>query len=76
MSDVTIERLERGFVLLAYLMSLDGPVHAPLFEKLERELESLRAREDTVTRAKRLLENLGSPMQCKLLDADRDREVS
>ena len=31
-------------------------MYAPLFEKLERELELLRAREDTVVRAKRLLE--------------------
>jgi hypothetical protein len=67
---VTIERVERGLVLLAYLIARDGPVYAPLFEKLERKLESLRARDDTVGRAKRLLENLGSPMQCKLLDAE------
>jgi hypothetical protein len=66
---VTIERLERALALCAYIMVLDGPVVAPLFEKLERELETMRRQQDTVARAKRLLENLGSPMQCKLLDA-------
>jgi hypothetical protein len=53
---VTIERLERGLALLAYMMSLDGAVYAPLFEKLERELDMMRANENTVVRAKRLLE--------------------
>jgi hypothetical protein len=68
---ITIERVERGLALLAYLMSRDGPVLAPLFEKLERELDAMRTSEDTVGRAKRLLENLVSPMQRKLLDAPR-----
>jgi hypothetical protein len=55
--EVTIERLERGLAFLAYLIELGGPVHAPLFEKLERELEAMRARENTVVRAKKLLES-------------------
>lgn len=55
---VTIDRLERGLAILAYVMSLDGPVCAPLFEKLERELAAMRQTQDTVDRAKRLLENL------------------
>ena len=66
---VTIERLERALALCAYIMVRDGPVVAPLFEKLERELETMRRQQDTVARAKRLLENLVSPMQRKLLDA-------
>jgi hypothetical protein len=33
---VTIERLERGLALMAYLVVVHGPVLAPLFEKLER----------------------------------------
>ncbi|WP_439925665.1 hypothetical protein [Nitrobacter sp. JJSN] len=61
---ITIERLERGLALLAYLIELDGPVHAPLFEKLERELEALRSREDTVVRAKRLLETYSGRNPC------------
>jgi hypothetical protein len=55
MSEVTIERLERGLSLLAYMMELDGPVYAAHYEKLERELDALRRREDTVARAKRRL---------------------
>jgi hypothetical protein len=56
MSVVTIERIERGLAVCAYLVVRDGPVVAPLFEKLERDLEALRATEDTVIRAKHLLE--------------------
>jgi hypothetical protein len=54
-SVVTVERLERALVLLAYAMECDGPVYAPLFDKLERELETLRSQQDTLSRAKRLL---------------------
>jgi hypothetical protein len=53
---VTIERRERGLALFALVM-LDGPVLAPLFDKLERDLEIMRASQDTVGRAKRLLES-------------------
>jgi hypothetical protein len=49
---VTIERLERGLFVLAFCMELDGPVHAPLYEKLETELARLRQNNDTITRAK------------------------
>jgi hypothetical protein len=58
--EVTVERLERGLAILAYCMELDGPIVAPLFEKLELELASLRAREDTVARAKSLLPNFAT----------------
>jgi hypothetical protein len=71
MSEVTIERLERALALCAYLVVLDGPKTAPLFERMERELESLRARDNTVARAQRLLEDLRAPMQRKLLDASQ-----
>lgn len=54
---VTIARLERALALAAYLVVLDGPKRAPLFERLERDLAMLRQQEDTVARAKRLLEN-------------------
>jgi hypothetical protein len=53
---ITVERLERGLAIAAYVMSLDGPMCAPLFEKLERDLEAMRRQGDTVARAKRLLE--------------------
>jgi hypothetical protein len=54
---VTTERLERGFALCAYLVGLDGPVAVPLFESLERELTAIRRTQDTMDRAKRLLES-------------------
>lgn len=54
---VTIERLERGLALLAFLVVRDGEVYAPLFEKLERDIEVMRARQDTVGRARQMMEN-------------------
>ena len=54
---VTLDRLERGLALVAYLMELDGTVLAPIFEKLEREVEAMRARQDTTARARRLLDS-------------------
>jgi hypothetical protein len=54
---VTLDRLERGLALAAYLVVLDGPVLAPIFEKLERELEIMRGNQDAVGRAKLLLES-------------------
>jgi hypothetical protein len=53
---VTIERLERALALCAYFVVLDGPVVAPIFERLERDLEAMRRQKGTVARAKRLLE--------------------
>jgi hypothetical protein len=53
---VTIERLERGLAFCAYLVMRDGPVAVPIFERLERELATMRQTQDTVRRAKRLLE--------------------
>jgi hypothetical protein len=56
-STVTKERLERALALAAYLVVLDGPIAAPIFERLERELKAMQASEDTADRAKRLLES-------------------
>jgi hypothetical protein len=58
---ITIERVERGLSILAYLIERDGPVYVPHYEKLERELEALRRQEGTIARARRRLENFGSP---------------
>lgn len=52
---VTAERLERGLVVLAYLIERDGDVHLALYEKLEAELIELRRRESIKTRARGLL---------------------
>lgn len=61
MPAVTVERLERALALCAYFIELDGPVAAPLFERLERELAALRASDSTVARAKALLESYRRP---------------
>jgi len=50
-----IERVERALVLLAYFIELDGDVHLPMYEKLEAELEKLKAKEDTRARARQRL---------------------
>jgi hypothetical protein len=51
---VTLDRLERGLALLAHLVTLDGEVLLPLFEKLERDLEILRGKQDAANRAMKL----------------------
>jgi hypothetical protein len=53
---VTLERLEHGLAVAAYIVTLDGPIAAPIFERLERELATMRADQDTVNRARQLLE--------------------
>ena len=54
---VTLERLEHGLAIAAYLMELHGPVMAPIFEKLEREAEAMRSSQDAAGRARRLLDS-------------------
>lgn len=49
------ERVERALVLLAYFIELDGDVHIPMYERLEAELAELKRREDTRSRAHRLI---------------------
>jgi hypothetical protein len=53
---VTVERLERALAIAAYIVVLDGPVAAPIFDRLERELQNARASQDSVARARQLLE--------------------
>jgi hypothetical protein len=57
MNAATIERLERALALAAYIVVLDGPIAAPLFSRLERELIAARATDDAVARARALLEH-------------------
>lgn len=54
---VSIERLERALAIAAYVVVLDGPKAAPLYERLERELAAARATDNTMARAKALLES-------------------
>lgn len=57
MNGITIERLERALAIAACVVVLDGPIAAPIFDRLERELETARSSQDSVTRAKALLES-------------------
>jgi hypothetical protein len=50
-----IERIERALIVLAYLIERDGDVYLPLYEKFEAELQELKNREDTKSRARRRL---------------------
>ncbi|WP_076858445.1 hypothetical protein [Bradyrhizobium mercantei] len=54
---VTIERLERALVLLAYFIELDGDVHVPMYEKFEAELADLKTKEAIKYRARQRLES-------------------
>jgi hypothetical protein len=54
---VTIERLERALVLLAYFIELDGDVHLPMYEKFETELAELKTKEAIKFRARQRLES-------------------
>jgi hypothetical protein len=54
---VTIERLERALLFCARLVEADGPILIPLFESLERDLAAMRAEQDAVGRAKRLMDS-------------------
>ena len=53
---VTIERLERALVLLAYFIELDGDAHVPMYEKFEAELAELKRKEAIKYRARKRLE--------------------
>lgn len=53
---ITIERLERALAVAAYIVVLDGAIATPIFDRLERELETARAGQDSVARAAKLLE--------------------
>lgn len=58
---VTLERLQQGLAIAAYLVVLHGPVIAPVFERLEREIAGMQSNHDAVGRAKRLLESYRTP---------------
>lgn len=49
------ERIERALVLLAYFIEQGGDKYLPYYEKLERDLEEHKAKEDIKARAKRRL---------------------
>jgi hypothetical protein len=53
---LTLERLLRARAAIAYAMTLDGAVYAPVFERLEREIAVMGAADDVMARARRCLE--------------------
>jgi hypothetical protein len=53
---LTIERLERALLLIAYMMELDGDVYVPIYAKLEAELATMKHTEGTMQRARERLE--------------------
>jgi hypothetical protein len=54
---ITLERLLRARAAIAYAMTRDGAVYAPVFERLEREIAVMRATDDVMARARRCLED-------------------
>ena len=54
---VTIDRLERALVLLAYFIELDGDAHLPMYEKFEYELAELKRKDAIKCRARERLES-------------------
>ena len=54
---VTIDRLERALVLLAYFIELDGDMHLQMYEKFEAELAELKTKEALKDRARKRLES-------------------
>jgi hypothetical protein len=74
---VTVERLERALALCAYLVVRHGPYLTPIFERLERELGALRAQQNAMDRAKKLLVSLatsGAPMLLTFGENDAAQE--
>ncbi|EHR03236.1 hypothetical protein Bra471DRAFT_04006 [Bradyrhizobium sp. WSM471] len=64
---ITLERLLRAQAAIAYAMTLDGPVYAPYFVRLEKEIAAMRASDDVMARAKRVLEEIKPPQRQLLL---------
>ena len=50
-STFLIERIERALLLLAYFVELDGDIYVPMYEKLEAELDELKAKATVRARA-------------------------
>ena len=53
---LTIDRLERALLIAARCIELDGAVHLPIFQRLERELEAMKQTDGTQERARQRLE--------------------
>jgi hypothetical protein len=67
---ITIERLERALAAVSYAIVQDGPIYAPLLERLEREIATLKASDDVVARARRNLARLRDQAAARTLPDD------
>ena len=54
--EVTLEQLLQEQAAVAYCMAMDGPVYAPVLERYECEIAALIARDDAMSRARRILQ--------------------
>jgi gamma-glutamyltranspeptidase len=53
---VTKDRIEAALIIVArHVVALGGDVYLPVYERLERELAALEARETAIDRARRLV---------------------
>lgn len=55
---ITIERIERAIEIISLAIEYDGAVYLPYLDRLEAELDRLRAGDDAKARARRHLERL------------------
>jgi hypothetical protein len=53
-----LERLERALAAISYAILLDGPVYAPVLDRLEREIAAVHTSGDVVSRARQHLDRL------------------
>ena len=54
--EATLEQLLQEQAAVAYCMAMDGPVYAPVLERYEREIAAWLARDDAMSRARRILQ--------------------
>ena len=54
--EATLEQLLQEQAAVAYCMAMDGPIYAPVLERYEREIAALLARDDAMSRARRILD--------------------
>lgn len=50
--EVTLERLEQGVADAAFIVQTFGPEYVGIFDRLERDLNEFRMRQDPVVRAR------------------------
>ena len=52
--DVPLHELENALVMAAKIVDESGPDYLPVFERMEREIEAARLRENSMKRARQL----------------------